>query len=96
MVKFDEGALAGLCQRHGVQSLRLFGSAARGEDRPDSDLDLLVRFAETKSLIEIVRIEREFEEYFGRSVDLVTEGELSPYIKAEVLSQAAPLYGPRG
>lgn len=96
MVKFDETALAGLCQRHGVQSLRLFGSAARGEDRPDSDLDLLVRFAETMSLIEIVGIEREFAQYFGRPVDLVTEGELSPYIKAEVLSQAAPLYGPRG
>ena len=96
MVKFDETALAGLCQRHGVQSLRLFGSAARGEDRPDSDLDLLVRFTQTKRLIEIVGIEREFAQYFGRPVDLVTEGELSPYIKAEVLSQASPLYGPRG
>jgi hypothetical protein len=85
-----------LCQRHGVASLRLFGSAARGEDRPDSDLDLLVRFTETKSLIEIVRIEREFEEYFGRPVDLVTEGALSPYIKAEVLAQASPRYASRG
>lgn len=96
MVKFDETALAGLCQRHGVQSLRLFGSAVRGEDRPDSDLDLLVRFAETKSLVELVRIERDFQEYFGRPVDLVTEGQLSPYIRDEVLAQAAPLYGPRG
>ena len=96
MVKFDETALARLCQRHGVESLRLFGSAARGEERPDSDLDLLVRFTETKSLIEIVRIEREFEEYFGRPVDLVTEGALSPYIKSEVLAQASPLYASRG
>jgi uncharacterized protein len=96
MVKFDETALAGLCERHGVESLRLFGSAARGEERLDSDLDLLVRFTETKSLIELVRIEREFEEHFGRPVDLVTEGELSPYIRDEVLSQASPLYGPRG
>jgi len=96
MVKFDESALAGLCQRHGVQSLRLIGSAARDEDRPDSDLDLLVRFGETQSLIEIVRIERDFEEYFGRPVGLVTEGELSPYIRDEVLAQASPLYGPRG
>ncbi|MDP2858858.1 MAG: nucleotidyltransferase family protein [Bacillota bacterium] len=96
MVKFDEAVLAALCRRHGIQRLRVFGSAARGEDRPDSDLDLLVRFAETKSLIEIVRIERDLAEYFGQSVDLVTEGELSPYIRDEVLTQAAPLYGPRG
>ncbi len=96
MVKFDEAGLAALCQRHDIERLRLFGSAARGEDRPDSDLDLLVRFLRTKSLLEIVRIERELEAYFGRSVDLVTEGELSPYIRDEVLAQAAPLYGPRG
>lgn len=87
---------AGLCERHGVQSLRLFGSAARGEERADSDIDLLVRFVETKGLLEIVRIERDFSEYFGRPVDLVTEGQLSPYIRGEVLAQAAPLYGPRG
>lgn len=96
MVRFDEDALQVLCQRHGVESLRLFGSAARGDERPDSDIDLLVRFSDTKSLLEIVRIEREFAEYFGRPVDLVTEGELSPYIRDDVLSQASPLYAARG
>jgi predicted nucleotidyltransferase len=94
MVQFDENTLGILCRRNGVHSLQLFGSAARGEARPDSDIDLLVRFDEVKSLIEIVRIEREFSEFFGRRVDLVTEGELSPYIRDEVLSQTAPLYGP--
>ena len=96
MVTFDENALQVLCQRHGIESLRLFGSAARGEERPDSDIDLLVRFSETKSLVEIVRIERELAEYLGRPVDLVTEAELSPYIRDEVLSQASPLYAARG
>ena len=96
MVTFDENALQVLCQRHGIESLRLFGSAARGEERPDSDIDLLVRFSETKSLVEIVRIERELAEYLGRPVDLVTESELSPYIRDEVLSQASPLYAARG
>ncbi len=96
MVEIDEAALARLCQRHGVETLRVFGSAAKGEERPDSDVDLLVRFSETKSLIEIVRIEREFSDYFGRPIDLVTEGELSPYIRDEVLSHAATVYGARG
>lgn len=96
MVKIDEAALARLCQRHGVESLQVFGSAARDEERPESDIDLLVRFSETKSLLEIVRIEREFSEHFGRPVDLVTEGELSPYIRDEVLRHAATVYGARG
>ena len=92
MVKIDEAALTRLCQKHGIESLRVFGSAAKGEERPDSDIDLLVRFLETKSLLELVRIEREFSEHFGRPVDLVTEGELSPYIRDEVLLQAATVY----
>ena len=96
MVQFDEAGLAALCRRHGIERLRLFGSAVRGEERPDSDLDLLVGFREVKSLIEIVRIERDLAAYFGRSVDLVTEGELSPYIREEVLAQAAPLYATQG
>ena len=96
MVKIDETALARLCRRHGVESLRIFGSAANDEERPDSDIDLLVRFSETKSLLEIVRIEREFSEHFGRPVDLVTEGELSPYIRDEILQHASTVYGARG
>jgi len=95
MVQFDESTLSLLCQKNGVHSLRLFGSAARGEDRPGSDIDILVRFDEVKSLIELVRIEREFAEFFGRPVDLVTEGELSPYIREDILSHASPMYGPR-
>ncbi len=96
MVKIDETALARLCRRHGVESLQIFGSAANDEERPDSDIDLLVRFSETKSLLEIVRIEREFSEHFGRPVDLVTEGELSPYIRDEILQHASTVYGAQG
>ncbi len=96
MVKLDEKVLADLCQAHGVESLRVFGSAARGEEGPDSDLDLLVRFSEPKSLLELVRIEREFSEHFRRPVDLVTEGELSPYIRDEILLHASTVYGEGG
>lgn len=96
MVKLDEKVLAGLCKTHGVESLRVFGSAARGEEGPDSDIDLLVRFSEPKSLLELVRIEREFSEHFRRPVDLVTEGELSPYIRDEILLHASTVYGEGG
>ncbi len=96
MVKIDETALARFCQRHGVKTVQVFGSAAKGEDRPDSDIDLLVEFSETKSLLELVRIEREFSDQLGRPVDLVTEGELSLHIRDEVLRHAATVYGVQG
>jgi len=47
---------------------------ARGEETEESDVDLLVRFARPKSLLDLVRIEREFSEALGRKVDLLTEG----------------------
>ena len=96
MVKLDGKVLAGRCQMYGVESLRVFGSAARGEEGPDSDIDLLVRFSEPKSLLELVRIEREFSEHFRRPVDLVTEGDLSPYIRDEILLHASTVYGEGG
>jgi len=65
---------------YGAVRVAIFGSYARGERQPDSDLDVLVKFVETKSLLELVKIERELQEKIGIKVDLVTEGSVSPYI----------------
>ncbi|MFO7933405.1 MAG: nucleotidyltransferase family protein [Bacteroidales bacterium] len=54
----------------------LFGSFVRGEQNEDSDIDILVKFKETLSLLEIVRIENELSELLGRKVDLVTDGAI--------------------
>ncbi|PSQ65094.1 MAG: hypothetical protein BRD32_04840 [Bacteroidetes bacterium QH_2_64_74] len=62
----------------------LFGSRARGEASPDSDVDVLVRFDERRSLIDQARVEREIGEAMGRSVDLVTENALSPHLRDQV------------
>lgn len=66
--------------RHGVERVGVFGSYARGEARPDSDLDLLVWFSEQKSLLGLIRIERELSELLGVKIDLLTEGAISPYL----------------
>ena len=92
MVHFDSNALARLCREHDVLRLRIFGSAARGEERPDSDVDLIVEFAKPAGFIELVRLERLLGEVFGRSVDLVTEPGLDPYIRDSVLSSASVLF----
>jgi predicted nucleotidyltransferase len=92
MVPFDQKRLAEICRRNDVTRLRVFGSAARGEERPDSDIDLLVDFGAPKGFFELIRLEDEFEALFERPVDVVTEPGLSPRLKRSILSSAAVLF----
>jgi hypothetical protein len=55
------------------EKIGLFGSFVRREDKPDSDIDILVRFKETISLLDLVRIQRELSEILQKKVDLITE-----------------------
>jgi predicted nucleotidyltransferase len=59
-------------ERAGVQHLAIFGSVARGEDRPDSDVDILVTIAPGAQvgLLELVRMSRQLESWLGRKIDL--------------------------
>jgi predicted nucleotidyltransferase len=92
MVHFDSNALAKLCEEEGVRRLRIFGSVARGEERADSDIDLIVDFGRPAGFLTLVRLERLLSEVFGRPVDLVTEPALDPYIRDSVLSSASVLF----
>ena len=69
-------ALPELSTRFGVRSLRLFGSFARGEARPESDVDLLVEFSGRVGLLTLASLRRALVELLGRSVDLGTVGSL--------------------
>jgi len=88
----DTAALAQVCERNDIVRLRLFGSAARGEAGPDSDIDLLADFGRRKSLLDLVRIEQEFEQALGQPVDLITEAGLSPYLRPRILREARVVY----
>jgi uncharacterized protein len=76
----DDAVLRGFCRRHGIRSLRLFGSAARNELRDDSDVDLLGEFASerTPGLLGMAKLELMLQELLGREVDLRTVGDGSP------------------
>ena len=76
---------------HGGHDVRVFGSWARAETRPDSDIDLLVRLAPGRSLLDIVAIKQDLEDLLGCPVDVVTEAGISPYIRERVLSEAVAL-----
>jgi predicted nucleotidyltransferase len=62
--------------RHHANRVRVFGSVARGDDRPDSDIDLLVDFAPDSSLFDLMRMARELGELLGHPVDVVSAGGL--------------------
>lgn len=87
----DREALATLCRRHHVTRLSLFGSALRGEARPDSDIDLLVEFEPGKEpgLLGIAAIEAELSALLnGRRVELRTAQDLSRHFRDEVVRAA--------
>ncbi|MFH1320689.1 MAG: nucleotidyltransferase family protein [Bacteroidota bacterium] len=60
----------------GPERIGIFGSFARKEDTPDSDIDILVKFKETISLLDLVKIHRELSQILGKEVDLVTESSI--------------------
>jgi predicted nucleotidyltransferase len=83
-LQIDEYVLEKVCRRNGVSKLSVFGSFARGQDRPDSDIDLLVEFSTEKGLLDLVALQRQLSEILGRKVDLLTEQSISPYIRDAV------------
>lgn len=80
-----------IAEKHGAVNVRVFGSVARGEARPDSDVDLLVDVAPVHSPWFPGGLIAELEEALGRKVDVVEPEALHWYIKDKVLSEAVPL-----
>jgi len=80
-----------LAREHGAYNLRLFGSAARGDERPGSDLDVLVEVEPGRSLVDHVALKQDLEDLLGRDVDVVTETSLHPRIRERVLREAISL-----
>lgn len=92
LMQIERERVADLCERNDIARLRVFGSAAREEESEDSDIDLIVDFYAPKSLLDLVRIERELSDRLGRSVDLLTERALSPHIRDRALRESRVIY----
>jgi uncharacterized protein len=91
----DREALARLCRSHHIARLALFGSVLKGNDRPGSDVDLLVDFeaGEAPGLLGLAAIEAELSALLGgRRVDLRTAQDLSPHFRSEVTASAKVQY----
>jgi uncharacterized protein len=90
-VRSHREAILDLAYHHGLRRVRLFGSVVRGEEKPDSDVDVLVDLEPKAGLLDLIGFEQDLEELLGRKVDVVAEGGLSPYLESRILGEAAPL-----
>ena len=80
-----------IARRYGVRNVRVFGSAARDEAGPQSDMDLLVEFGPGFTLLTQAAMVRELESLLGLKVDVVSERALRPRVRDSALREAAPL-----
>jgi predicted nucleotidyltransferase len=80
-----------IAARHGAHNVRVFGSVARGEATPESDLDFLVELEPGRSLLDHVALLQDLESLLGRKVDLVEPEALHWYIRDRILQEAIPL-----
>ncbi len=90
LVESKREQVMAIAARHHASRVRLFGSAARGEDRPDSDIDLIVDFDQGSSLFDLMRMSRELEALLGRAVDVVSAGGLKSRDRA-ILAESVDL-----
>ncbi|HAW57827.1 MAG TPA: hypothetical protein DCX03_02230 [Bacteroidales bacterium] len=80
-------------KNQGARKIAIFGSYVRGEEKSESDIDVIVEFSGRKSLLELVRIERELSEVLGIKVDLLTEKSISPYLIDTIRKEMEVIYG---
>lgn len=86
-------AIINYLKPYNPERIGLFGSFVRREDKPDSDIDILVRFKETISLLDLVRIQRELSEILQKKVDLITEQAIkNEIIKKHIYADLQIIY----
>ena len=90
-LRAQRDVILALAERHGVRNVRIFGSVVRGDDRPDSDVDVLVDVGPGRSLPDIIGFEQDLSDLLRRRVEVLTDRGLSPRLQHRILQEAAPL-----
>jgi len=92
LLKAHRDEILAIAERHGASNVRIFGSVARGDAGPDSDVDLLVDLERGRTHFDHGQLQVDLEELLARKVDVITErGLLRSHLRARVLGEAIPL-----
>ena len=91
ILKGQRQAILELAARHGARNVRVFGSVARGDAGPASDVDFLIELEPGRSLLDHAALLLDIQALLGREVDVVTERGLKPRIRERVLREAVAL-----
>ena len=90
-LKANREEILRLAAAHGARNVRVFGSMARGTATPASDVDLLVDMEPGRSQLDLVALWQDLEDLLACSVDLVTDGGLSPFLRDRIEAEARAL-----
>jgi hypothetical protein len=91
VVQLKKKEILAVASAHGLFNVRVFGSVARGEDNPQSDIDFLVDLEKGRSLLDLGGALVKLQELLGRKVDIVTERGLHWFLREKILKEAQPL-----
>lgn len=90
-IKQHRARIIAIATRYGAGHLRAFGSVVRNEDRADSDIDFLVTMQPGHDLLDIVALAQELEELLHQKTDVISDEEVSPYLKDRILKEAVAI-----
>ena len=82
-----------ILKRNGVVKAGIFGSYAKGENKKNSDIDMLIKFKGKKSLLDLVSLERKLKTALKKDVDLITYKSINPLLKDYILNDEVRIYG---
>ena len=91
LLRAKRDSIIQVAAQHGAHNLRVFGSVARGEAGPTSDIDLLVKMDQGRTLLDLIELSQELEAFLDRKVDILTDEGLSPYLEQRIHDEAVPL-----
>ena len=90
-VQAHRDAILRIADRHGARNVRVFGSVARGDHGPESDVDLLVEMAPDRSFLDLVGLGQELEALLHRPVDVLTDESIHPALRSRITADARAL-----
>ena len=91
LLKTKRDEILRVAAKHGAHNIRIFGSAARGDARADSDIDFLVEMEPGRSLLDLGGLWSDLNDLLGRKVDVVTEEGIYWLLRRRILKEARPL-----